>query len=100
MRRSEQPNFSTSLMLKLNEMSESAKASYDERRKAWGVKVAEKSALESELLDVERQYRTISVLPAKHPAREQEAGIVERIAALKAEIAAVVIPPPPWGRYV
>lgn len=56
-------------------------------RVAAAAREAERQALVDQLLEVERQLRTINPLPAGHPALAQEPGLLAQAEVLRAAVA-------------
>lgn len=86
---------STKLAVRAGCLTGAAKAAAEAKNAVRNAAIAERGELERQLQDVERQLRNVNPLPAKHPARALEAGLLSQAASLRVAIAAVVVPPHP-----
>jgi hypothetical protein len=86
---------SSALAVRAGRLEGAAKAANEARMAARSAALAERGELERQLLDTERQLRNINPLPAPHPARALEAGLLEQAESLRAQILAVEVPPHP-----
>jgi hypothetical protein len=86
---------SAELAVRHGALPPTAKAALEARFAVRNAAIAERVELQQQLQDVERQIRNVNPLPAAHPARALEAGLLEQAAALRVAIDAVAIPPHP-----
>lgn len=98
MRRSNDPigAATVKMIMMWDRMSESARAAHTAASQPKADAIAERTALQNQLLEIERQLRNINPLPPSHPAHAGEQSLIDEAAALRVAIDAVVIPSAPW----
>jgi hypothetical protein len=87
--------FTVKAIFAYDALSPAGKAAWQAKAAARHAAIVARGAITDQVLDIERHLRNINPLPAAHPARALEDGLIAQAEQLRAEADAIVIPPHP-----